>query len=159
MQPLLKRDYHASTHAMYYRFRKYKCRSLEVSVFHSRRTAFCQTRGDKIAPYCCSFHTFKVHKNNLKPLSIIKHSESLKCPTKTTQNVPPRKKQLIELLRKKRENARPEQMLPKVSLTKQRRNNCHLRGMTPGGGEENKGVAYVQDMSHCHRVRKEEQNP
>lgn len=78
MQPLLKRDYHPSTHAMYYRFRKYKCRSLKMSILYSKRTTFYRTHGDKIALYSCSFHTFKVHKNNLKTLSIIKvrrHSE------------------------------------------------------------------------------------
>ncbi len=71
MQPPLKRDNHTSTHATYYRFRKYKCRSLKVSVLHSERITFCQTRGDKIAPYSYSFHTSKSIKN-LKYPSIIK---------------------------------------------------------------------------------------
>jgi len=60
-----------------------------MSILHSKRTAFCQTRGDKIALYSCSFHTFKVHKNNLKPLYIIrvrKHSEVCRLYTPAALN-------------------------------------------------------------------------
>lgn len=73
----------------------YMYRELQLSAWDRRKGAISlncvtwkhiQTRGDKIAPYSCSFHTFKVHKNNLNPLSIIKYSEVCRLYTPAALN-------------------------------------------------------------------------